>query len=216
MTYVWSNSDPKQACRDKIVEVANQQLPRVQQVFTLPSEEALCAKTFRSTWPMCAMVGVERQKGIFERMDRSSGIVMRRCTLREYIASQTLPEHHCDVAFFDLVGPASLPNLGDIVDFVANDLVVHRKNPMVMAVTFNSTFRHDRDANRVLDAITTDVWHETGELIGYTIETVTALLCQKIRERTRVRRLSVVHHESYQAQDGSTPMFFIILLVEKY
>lgn len=216
----WVDSDVKQACRDRIVSVSNQLLPQVGKVFTLPSKEALCAHTFRKAWPSCNIVGVEKIKRVWKQIDKTCNMDVINCSLSDYVKHiPPFMRFHFDVAYFDLVGSASPKNVGDIVSFIANNNVFHKGRASVIAMTFNSRCIHaNRDiTDKVLDDICDNVWFNNDEYVEYNPETAAALVMGRLSQKIKMIRVLDLHHvEQYQAQESSTPMFFMILHLEKY
>jgi hypothetical protein len=219
MNTPWSDSEAKQDCRNWIVTAANQNLDTTcpLNIFTLPAQEALCAKTFRQYWPHAVIFGVERLVNVFKKVDRSSGIFMRRCSLNDYLKKDTtLMGDHFDVAFFDFTGAATEKNVKSVVKFVSNENVVHKRKKSVIAVTFNSNDRQ-YGVKRIANKINKTVHSEEDEVLNYNAKTAMNLLVEEIGESVqRVRILQILHYQTYKAQDDSVPMFFGILLIEKY
>jgi hypothetical protein len=219
MNATWANSETKQLIRHGITYWADQLLGvrNVKNVFTLPSKDALCANTFRESWPNCSLFGVERVKKIWKEIDRSSGIYVFNCSLRDYIKQNTqLRGDHFDVAFFDFTGAASETNVKVVTDWVSNENVVHRGKKSIVAVTFNGSDRR-YGTGRIVKKIGKQVHFDEEEKPFYNSETSANLVMDEIQNAVkRIRVLSLLHCEDYQSQEDSQLMYFFILVVEKY
>jgi hypothetical protein len=197
---------PKQECRDILVDQATTHLPGVKNIFTLPGREALCVQTFKRHYPQALIQGVERDEATFEIIC-SKGILCHNSDVNEFAKSKTLPTNHFDIVFLDYYSFFSKTILRDLKAFLGNKNIVHEGKPFILGLTLMKSVRRDYDD--VLDFMKENIYlGDKSDVEPDLITTGSAVKNYLSDEFEDLKSIRLVQQLEYQAQAGSTPMYF--------
>ena len=234
----------KHQCRLDFVAALHKHSKNPSHFFLLPSESGHDSRLLRTEFPNCSLRGVEKDSKVFARMDRSSGIIVENMSVHTWVTTVAphLKPHHFDGIFFDYEGFASPTNVADICEFVSKDHLIYPGKPTVIAMTFGKYPRTEMTSIEQMVRLRAwleeheekrrDGWNTplnvAGMVSGFIDAGMPDELDPPLRRisappikrthplRSQLRRLEIIHAVEYQCNETSRPMFFIILVVEKF
>lgn len=140
----YEKSDKKQLCRDMLVKLTEQHIGVPKKVITLPSETAMCVKTFKKHWPEANYIGIERDRDSWVKICKQ-GINCYNSDIRQFVHSQIIPGQHCDMFFMDYYSYLNANILGDIKGLLSNRNIIHKGKPMLLGLTLMKAMRGDKE-----------------------------------------------------------------------
>jgi hypothetical protein len=230
-----TDSGPKQECRERFVSAIRNHIDTsMPHIFLLPSKLALDANLLRREFPKCSLFGVENDPKTFEMVDTSMGLVLDQCSVHAYVTqkAKVLKPRHFDAAFLDFEGFASFGNVADVCEFVANDQLIWPGRKTVLAATFG---KYPRGETGMVETLVRrkswlnedqerrekgQPWNTHRDVACMLAGHLNSGINEQSREvpalRSRLRVLRLLEDREYKANPDSTPMYFLIFLIEKY
>lgn len=205
---------PKQLCRDMLVLQAKNHIPQVNKILTLPGKEALCVKTFKKSFKKVNIVGIERDEEIFNYITDKHGINCLNCDVREYVESCSIKSQHHDIVFLDYYSYLNDNIIKDLKVFISNDNICHKDKPFILGITLMKAMRGNKNAT--LDFIKNNLYNIERKEIINSLENVKKSLISFISNtRPDLYSIEMLWELEYQANIGSTPMYFLLLKITK-
>lgn len=200
----------KQSCREVLCEIAKTRIPSVKCIFTLPSKEALCYKTFLRHFPKSTIVGVEKDTKIYEDLMQNPDFTfnVENVSVKEY-AEKATRGRHFDVVFLDYFSYLNEDIKNDIKLFVGNDNIVHPGTPFVLGITLLKSSRGGDFVDIVKDLL----WKTSAPKND--LDTVRRALHGYIATELSPESIELVEAREYKAAAKSSAMYFFVFIINK-
>lgn len=198
----------KQKCRDLLCLAAKKSIGEVSTIVTLPSDKALCVKTFKKHFKNASIIGIERESEIAEVI-RKKGITCYTGTVGDYIRKSRCDFGHTDIFFMDYYSHMSQSIMDEVLDLIGNDLIIHPSKPSIIGITLSKAIRHDK--GETLAFIKRSLFED--EEVENTVEWVTQGIYNSVMEKYPfLSQFSI--EESVEYRTGIN-MYFILLKIVK-
>lgn len=200
----------KQNCRDLLCLRSDEYIgyENVKKIFTLPSREALCYKTFKSHYKRPKIVCVERDEEICSYLWDEKNIDCINSSIQEYANEKVSPEQHHDVVFLDYYSFLSENIKRDIRAFIANRNILHKEKKMILGLTLQKGMRKGKEAT--LESMRDYLYKGHRREMLNTLELTEEFLHNYLACDFDLEEVATLESREYQAAEGSTPMYFFV------